>query len=104
MTRRSTRFRYSVLFLLPALTIYLFFHVGPAVSGFYYSFTNWTSLNSGNVCFVGLLQFKRVFQLDYLDLALFNTLLFTVSTTIFKLLFGLILAVGLNRAIRSRNI
>jgi raffinose/stachyose/melibiose transport system permease protein len=102
--RQGAGYRYSILFLLPALTIYLLFSIGPTVSGFYYSFTNWTALNSGNIRFIGLVQFKRLLQLDYLGLAIFNTILFTVTTTFFKLSIGLLLALVLNQAIMGRTI
>jgi raffinose/stachyose/melibiose transport system permease protein len=101
--KKTFRLRYPVLFIVPALFIYLFFHIGPTFAGFYYSLTDWTSLSGNDINFIGFAQFVDLFQLDYLGRAIYNTVLFTVSTTFFRLLFGLILALALNRAIRGRN-
>lgn len=103
MLKRSSVYRYSFLFVLPALVIYSLFNVVPLVAGLMYSFTNWTTMNP-KIQFIGLEQFRRVFALDYFSLALRNTGIFTVSTTIFKLVFGLGFALVLNRALRTRNL
>lgn len=95
--------RYSILFVFPALAIYLLFSIFPSASGFYYALTDWTSMSGTKVGFIGFLQFRRLFDLDYIGQAVYNTVLFTVSTSVFRLFFGLLLALGLNRAIRGRT-
>lgn len=103
MIKKKSHLHYSVYFVFPALAIYLIFNISPLLAGFAYSFTNWTSINP-EIKFIGLEQFKRIFRLNYFSLAFRNTLLFTISTTALRLLFGLLLAMALNRAIKSRNI
>ena len=101
--KKSTSMRYSFYFVLPALAIYLFFNIVPLLGGFIYSFTNWTTINP-DIKFIGLEQFRRIFKVRYIGLAIKNTLIFTISTTAFRLAFGLALALALNRAMRGRNI
>lgn len=103
MKKKNISLHYSFYFVLPALLIYLIFNIIPLLAGFIYSFTNWTSINP-EIKFIGFTQFKRIFQLSYFGLALRNTAAFTISTTVLRLVFGLALALALNRAIRSRNI
>jgi raffinose/stachyose/melibiose transport system permease protein len=102
-TKSSTYLKYSFFFVAPALAIYLFFNITPLVAGFYYSFTDWTTM-SAKIKFIGLEQFRRVLQIGYLGLAVRNTIIFTVSTTFFRLIFGLALALALNRAMRGTNV
>ncbi len=101
--KKTTSMHYSFYFVLPALAIYLFFNIMPMLSGFVYSFTNWTTMNP-DIKFIGFEQFRRIFRLRYIGLAIKNTVIFTITTTAFRLAFGLALAFALNRAMRGRNI
>ncbi|MBD3350738.1 MAG: ABC transporter permease subunit [Candidatus Lokiarchaeota archaeon] len=103
MRKKKLRLNYSIYFILPALVIYIIFNISPLLAGFVYSFTNWTSI-SPEIKFIGIEQFKRIFSLNYFGLALKNTIFFTVSTTAFRLALGLMLALILNRAMKSKNI
>nr|WP_199563518.1 MULTISPECIES: sugar ABC transporter permease [unclassified Oceanispirochaeta] len=59
---------------------------------------------SENLKFIGLQNFKDIFQ-DSSNLLFFrNTFLYAISTSILKVLIGLFLALLLNEGIRSRNI
>ena len=48
-----------LLFCLPALTVYIIFKLFPAISGFYYSLTNWNGLNP-TFDFVGFANYQKM--------------------------------------------
>lgn len=97
---------YPNSFTFPALLFYLVFFVLPTLLGFYFAFTNWNMENLTNwstIKFTGLDNFTYLFQDEDFILALKNTLVFAIVTSFFKLLFGLLLALGLNQPLYSRN-
>jgi raffinose/stachyose/melibiose transport system permease protein len=94
------RYQYPFYFVLPALALYLVFFILPSVSGIGFAFTDWSSYRS-EVNFVGLENFQKIFSPDETYLNYFsNTLVFTVSTSMLKLLFGIALALLLNEGIK----
>ncbi|SFE41849.1 multiple sugar transport system permease protein/raffinose/stachyose/melibiose transport system permease protein [Paenibacillus catalpae] len=89
-----------LLFVLPALLFYLIFLLLPTLSATYYSLTDWDGVTS---TFIGLDNFRAMFQ-DRLILASFrNTLQYTVSITIVQNGLGLLAALLLVRAFRGVN-
>jgi raffinose/stachyose/melibiose transport system permease protein len=94
------RGQYPFYFVLAALILYLVFFIIPSVSGIAYSFTDWSSY-SDDVNFIGLDNFKAIFSSGENYLTYFsNTFLFTIITSILKLVFGLGLALLLNEEIK----
>lgn len=95
---------YRTWFILPALIIYIVLFIVPVLTGIGYSFTNWNSL-SDTVKFVGLRNYIDIFNPDnaYL-LAIGNTLLFSVATTLGKIGIGLVLALFFNRKFRTQQV
>jgi raffinose/stachyose/melibiose transport system permease protein len=93
---------YNPLLVAPGFAIYLVFFLAPAAIGFYFAFTDWNMYLS-EVHFNGLANFGRMFSDRISALAIKNTLLFSVATTVGKNLFGLALALALNQALRTRN-
>ncbi len=92
--------RYPLYFVIPALALYVVFFILPSVSGIGFAFTDWNSYRS-EVNFVGLENFQTIFSPDETYLNYFsNTLIFTTSTSVLKLVFGLALAVLLNEGIK----
>ncbi len=94
------RNQYPFYFVLVALALYVVFFIIPSLSGIAYSFTDWSSY-SNQVNFVGLANFQTILSprehyLSYIG----NTFFFTFYTTIFKLVFGLALAVLLNEGVK----
>jgi raffinose/stachyose/melibiose transport system permease protein len=91
---------YPFYFVLAALALYLVFFIIPSLSGIAYAFTDWSSY-SDDVNFIGLTNFKTIFAPDeqYLKY-ISNTLIFTLNTSILKLVLGLALAVLLNEGIK----
>jgi len=95
---------YRTWFLLPAFTVYVVLFIIPVLSGIAYSFTNWNSLNP-QVRFVGLRNYGDIFNpSNSYILAIKNTLLFTVSATLGKILVGLSLALFFNRNFRTQQL
>lgn len=92
--------RYPFYFVLPALTLYLVFFVIPNVSGIGLSFTDWSSYKP-EINFTGLENFEKIFSSDEAYLKYFsNTFVFTISTSVLKLVLGLALALMLNQGIK----
>src|SRR5258706_9402553 len=98
--RRRTGTAY--LFLLPYLVIFVLFLLLPAIAGFGMSFTNWRIL--GDPQWVGLDNFKNMFQDKMFWQAFRNTLSFTGLTVPILVAGGLALAVLLNMNLRGRLI
>lgn len=92
--------RYPLYFALPALLLYITFFIAPSIAGIGYAFTDWSSYTD-EVNFVGWENFARIFspQERYLSY-IWNTLVFTVLTTVLKTVFALALALLLNDGVR----
>ncbi|GGF94825.1 sugar ABC transporter permease [Paenibacillus albidus] len=94
---------YSYYLIWPALIIYSVFFVFPALTGLYYSFTDWR-LDRETIKFIGWDNFERIFTDKTLLLAIKNTCIFAVVTVLGKNILGIALAVGLNMRLKSKNI
>ncbi|WP_432194285.1 carbohydrate ABC transporter permease [Streptomyces sp. bgisy027] len=90
-------------FALPALLLFAFVVLVPSVRGVYYAFTDWDGLNP-DFAFVGLDNFSAMLSDADARQAVWHTLLIAVSITIVQNALGLVLALGVNSAIRSRNV
>jgi raffinose/stachyose/melibiose transport system permease protein len=90
-------------FALPALLLFGFVVLVPTARGMYYAFTNWDGL-SPNFSFVGAANFAQVWRDPDARQAIWHTLVIAVSITIIQNGFGLLLALGVNSIIKSRNV
>ena len=90
-------------FLLPAAVLYAFVVLWPSLQGAGLAFTDWNGL-SVDRNFVGLEQFSQVFSDDKARAAVGRTLLIAFTITIVQNLVGLLLALGVNSRIKSRNV
>lgn len=88
--------RYPLYFIAPAFAVYFGLFVYPALSGFAYSFTDWSAYGD-DTKWIGLDNYRQLFSEGVLGLAIKNTLLYALVVTIFVNLFGLMLALLLNR-------
>ena len=91
------------LFVLPAAALYAFVVLWPSLQGAGLAFTDWDGL-SARKDFVGLEQFRDVFGDDKARAAVGRTLLIALTITIVQNLVGLLLALGVNSRIKSRNV
>lgn len=96
--------RYPSYVTLPVLIIYVMFLLVPGFIGIGYSFTDWNAYSS-DVLFVGLDNYKKLFTGSNYFTNIGNTLLFTLGSTICKLIAALLLALLFtNKKVWLRNI
>lgn len=101
LNRKWTKELQWFVFVVPALFFYLGFFLLPTLSSTYYSLTDWDGLNSK---FIGLSNYKEMFQDRKILASINNTLLFTVSNTILQNLLGLMAALILVKKLAGVNI
>src|SRR5947199_3429958 len=103
--RRSSREQRDVLwgyaFLLPQLLGLLLFSLIPLISVFYLSMASWDGL--GPITFVGLQNFIDQIKSSDLNIALLNTLFYTIIAVPGGLFFALLIALGLNN-VRGKTV
>lgn len=90
-------------FMAPALLLFAFVVLVPSGRGVYYAFTDWDGLNP-DFSFVGLGNFADMVDDADARQAVWHTLLIAVSITVIQNAVGLLLALGVNTAIKSRNL
>jgi raffinose/stachyose/melibiose transport system permease protein len=103
-TRRSKQ-DHPLWFLVPALLVLVVFFFVPTVFNFVYAFTDWSSFKSA-INFIGFDNFVSLFNSGTLLNSLRVTLIYAVLVAVFQNLFGLALALllerdtAVNRAVR----
>lgn len=97
--RRGRKSDHPLWFLIPALAVLVVFFFIPTLFNFIYAFTNWSSFKS-SIGFTGLDNFITLFNSGTLLNALRVTLVYAVLVAIFQNLFGLVLALLLERDTR----
>ncbi|GAB3612008.1 carbohydrate ABC transporter permease [Humibacter ginsengisoli] len=90
-------------FIIPAAAFYAFVVLWPSIQGVGFAFTDWNGL-SPEKHFVGIQQFVKAFQDDAALAALGHSIELAVGITVVQNLIGLLLALGVNTRIKSRNI
>ncbi|CAM5565177.1 carbohydrate ABC transporter permease [Streptomyces aurantiogriseus] len=90
-------------FVLLALLLFAFVVLVPSVRGVNYAFTDWDGLNP-DFSFVGLDNFSAMLRDADARQAVWHTLLIAVAITVVQNAVGLVLALGVNSAIKSRNV
>ncbi|MHC6219396.1 carbohydrate ABC transporter permease [Arthrobacter sp. MMS24-S77] len=94
--------RLSRLWTLPALIpVALLRYVAVGV-GAYYAFTSWDGV-SAHADFVGFDNFQRIFSDEVAQKAVWNTLLLATCAVILSNVIGLLLALGLNTMLKTRQ-
>lgn len=92
--------QYPIYFAVPGLVLFGLFFIVPFLVGFRYSFTNW---NFRRADFVGLENYLSIIRNENMSIAFKNTFLFTIITTIGKVSIGMLLAIFLNKKMRTTN-
>lgn len=95
---------YFIIFILPALLIYVVFSILPFLYTFYYSFTDYTDINPVNLNFTGFANYAKVLQNNLMTTAIQNSIVYAIVITSFQTLVGLPLAVILNVKLKTRNL
>jgi len=101
--RRLLRRFTPYFFLAPALLIYGGFVIYPMLDSLMISFTNWDGMAEERA-FVGLANYSRIFDDPVAILALKNNLIWTVVMLAVPTALGLLLALGLNRSFKGKNL
>jgi raffinose/stachyose/melibiose transport system permease protein len=89
-------------FTVPALLLFTFVVLVPSARGVYYAFTDWDGLDP-DLAFIGLDNFTAIADDPDALQAIWHTLLVAVAITVLQNGFGLLLALGVNTMIKSRN-
>ena len=92
----------GLILMVPAVSILLLFIAYPFLLGIWYSLTDARIGVAGH--FVGLNNFITNTQNGIFQQTLKNTFVYTGITTVFKLVFGLALALLMNQNFRGRNL
>jgi raffinose/stachyose/melibiose transport system permease protein len=85
---RRQQARYAVLFIAPALLIYLVFMIYPFLNTIYLSFTNWDGITS-NKDWVGLSNYARIFGEAAALKAFANNVVWVILGTVSPVALGL---------------
>lgn len=104
MTLRQKENRDGYLFLLPAILFFAIFMVYPFFYSFYLSLHEKTGMKLTDLSFSGLSQYQKVLADPEFLSSLINTAIFTFSVVFFQMLFGLLTAVILNRALIAKTL
>lgn len=92
----------AALFLAPYMIIFLLFRLGPSVAGMLISLTKWNII--GDISFVGLDNFRKLFGAKHFWTALANTGKFVVIVVPCVIVLSLALAVLFNQKLRCKGI
>ncbi|XVV17029.1 carbohydrate ABC transporter permease [Actinoplanes sp. CA-131856] len=90
-------------FTLPALLLFAFVVLVPSARGVYYAFTDWDGLDP-DFAFVGLRNFTDMLGDEDALQAIWHTVLIAVAITVIQNGIGLLLALGVNSMIKTRNV
>ena len=85
---RRQQARYAVLFVAPALVIYLVFMIYPFLNTIYLSFTNWDGITA-NKDWVGLSNYARIFGEEAALKAFVNNVVWVILGTVSPVVLGL---------------
>ena len=86
----------------PAFVAIMLIHYVPSAIGAFFAFTNWKGI--GKWQFIGWDNFAAIADGGPATTALINTFIIGISFVVLTNVIGLLLALGLNRTIKSRNV
>ena len=104
MNRKLRSKIYPMWIALPGALVFTVFFVVPIIIEFFYSFTNWNLDRMDSPQFIGLRNFINLFQDEVFARSIFNTLLFAFTTTLFKTVTGLLIALVVVKHFRGNSI
>ncbi|WP_243459394.1 carbohydrate ABC transporter permease [Metabacillus bambusae] len=92
------------LFIIPAFLFVVMFMLYPIFYNIFISFQDVTIMNlKGDKSFIGLENYRQIFQDERFLLSLKNTVIYTVSCIVFQLSIGFLLALFFNQKFPMRN-
>jgi raffinose/stachyose/melibiose transport system permease protein len=87
---------------LPAVALVIAVHYIAVGSGGFFAFTDWSGIGSFEV--IGLDNFRRIFESPTMLGSISNTLFLAIGSVVLTNVFGLLLALALNRGLKSRYV
>lgn len=103
-TKHAQQNRVFVYFLFPAMLSFVLFVITPFLMGIYYSFTNWTGLNTGSQVFNGLENYKQLFGDFKFFYSFYRTTLYSVFNIIAINGVAFTLAMLVTQNLKGKNI
>ena len=100
--RKKTGIQISRFLILPGLIFILLGHFVAPFFGAIYAFTDFTGL--GSYHFVGIKNFKEIFNSNADKIALSNTFKLAIPFVILVIVFGLLLALALQSKLKTRDV
>lgn len=100
MALNRRRIWMGIVFLLPALAIFLTFFYYPFLQSAYYSFTRWNGI--GKADYIGWDNYRNLFKDPHMTDGLWNSLKMAVFGIVVQNPIALLVAVLLNRQFRTR--
>ena len=91
-------------FVVPALTMYSFFVILPAVSSIYLGFTSYDGVTDASLRFIGWDNYVNIFQSSRFHSATFNTVVIAISFTLLVNVIALALAVAVDKVRWVKNV
>ena len=101
MSRKTKEAVQGVIYILPSFVLILIFCIVPIFMSGFFSFTDYNIMNAPE--FVGLDNYKKMFQDSYVRDAAKNTLLYVVMTVPVQTLLALTLAAFLAEKMRNKT-
>ncbi len=101
-TTKLTDTTYAYLMILPVFLLLASVMIVPLFQTIWYSFHEYLVFEGGALSFVGLQNYRDLLLDERFFNAMKNTLLFTVITVSFQLLFGFVIAMTLHKAFAGR--
>ena len=101
MSRKTKEAVQGVIYILPSFVLILIFCIVPIFMSGFFSFTDYNIMNAPE--FVGLDNYKKMFQDSYVRDAAKNTLLYVVMTVPVQTLLALTLAAFLAEKMRNKS-
>ena len=98
--KKKIKSPYSYKLIAPIAVVYTVFFAIPTIVSLFFSMTRWTLFDWH---FVGFENFVQYFKEDSLAIGFKNTLIYGITTSSLKVVFGLALALLLTSRLRSRG-
>lgn len=92
----------AIFFLTPTLIIFITFILFPVIFSFYLSFHEWNMFSS-EATYIGLENYKRMFQSEEFWSVLKNTAIYTLGTVPLNMALALLVAIALNKKIKGKK-
>ena len=102
LNKKSPKKNLINLMYMPAVVLFVIFVIYPFLDGVRISLTNWNGYSQEN-SYIGFSNYKSLFKDENVIIALKNTFLYGVGSTIIQQIIGLSYAVFLNNKFRCRG-